>query len=95
MLDVYKRQRAWTAGVQKDVSPYLRVACVKEFRLRNSPPAAGRASGIFLSAAVRSPRSVVYFIGALSYEIKKGFVNLFPQNLRHSKRVTGGKDGKV
>ena len=43
----------------------------KEFRLRNSPPAAGRASGIFLSAAVRSPQSVFYFIGALSYEIKK------------------------
>ena len=42
----------------------------KEFRLRNSPPAAGRASGIFLSTAVRSPRSVFYFIGALSYEIK-------------------------
>ena len=42
----------------------------KEFRLRNSPPAAGRASGIFLSTAVRSPRSVFYFIGALSYETK-------------------------
>ena len=49
----------------------------KEFRLRNSPPTAGRVSGIFLSAVVRSPRSVFYFIGALSYETRKNCPAVF------------------
>ena len=43
----------------------------KEFCLRNSPPAAGRVSGIFFPAAVRSPGELFYSIGVFSYGIKK------------------------
>ncbi len=43
----------------------------KEFRLRNSRAERGRESDIFLFAQVRSPRSVFYRIGRISYPIKK------------------------
>ena len=49
----------------------------KEFRLRDSPPAAGRASDIFHSAAVRSPGGF-YTIGKeLSYRIKNRLATLY------------------
>lgn len=37
---------------------------------RDSPPAAGHISGIFLTAAVRSTQGVFRFIGSSSYETK-------------------------
>ena len=43
--------------------PYVSVCNIKNPVWQDSPPAAGRFSGSFYSAAVRSVRSVFYFIG--------------------------------